>query len=696
MNLFALTSAFVPTPTFGPHRIISEQVFDFVRKLQWRLSLSFPHDTPRFGILRSGRWAPDRLVRPGVKRLTQRILNGVRMLLRKEHTCHFPSNVDVHPGHLLQSLDAMGCRAATADKGGRWAIVSSDSYHSEAVRQLQHNAFYAPVTDNSISRSASLRIAALLKYLKERKFISSKEFRYLQPPTQPTARRFKLLPKLHKDTWLDPAMPPGRPIVADTGSASRRAGDLIEHFLRPLCVQLPSHLKDTRHLIAILRETILPPNCLLFTLDVEALYTNVPIDEGIQAVSTMFLRFPDVKRPSLSILTLLRVILNSNVFVYEDTTWLQKHGVSMGQKFGGSFANVFLGHWERAALSSAPRQPLVWLRFQDDIFGVWQHDTGAFQDFVTHLNSRHSKIKLTPTSGSSVHFLDVHIAINGTSLVHEPYFKPSDSHLVLPPSSHHPPTTFRSLLFGELLRLATNSSSRDGFTRARAQATPVWRRQGYTNAAIRAALKRVLTVTNQFTEWGPGMRPCSHNCSACKYVISASTFRDSSSNLIYPITSRLSCTSSGVLYLIHCKACGKQYVGETKRTLGTRILEHLSAIRSRTSNARLHRHFSHSCSLQDFSFLGFAIHPRGDTRKAKECEWIRKLHTIHPLGLNTTSQEQPQRTTLVLPYCACSTRVASAIHSWCPPDLCRISFSRTRNLKELASQRTTQQRHSDA
>ena len=79
----------------------------------------------------------------------------------------------------------------------------------------------------------------------------------------------------------------------------------------------------------------------------------------------------------------------------------------MGQVFGGSFANLFLSHWEHNAIDSFEAQPHTWLRFQDDIFGVWPHDVTLLHSFVDHLNSCHSKIHVKLTEGSSVSFLDL-------------------------------------------------------------------------------------------------------------------------------------------------------------------------------------------------------------------------------------------------------------------------------------------------
>lgn len=60
-------------------------------------------------------------------------------------------------------------------------------------------------------------------------------------------RKFYLLPKVHKprNKWPQTNMPEGRPLVSDCGTESRRASELIDHFIKPLANKHPSYLKDT-------------------------------------------------------------------------------------------------------------------------------------------------------------------------------------------------------------------------------------------------------------------------------------------------------------------------------------------------------------------------------------------------------------------------------------------------------------------
>ena len=571
-------------------------------------------------------------------------------------------------------------------KDCRWTIVPTESYRQEAFEQLSNPTFYTEIDKAPQVDFAAQRVLQCLRHLRNKKFITPREFRFLAPPTSPTPRRFRLLPKLHKLSWPDPTMPPGRPIVSDTGSATRNAGEIIEFFLKPLCAQLPSHLKDTRHLIAILREIFLPNDTvILFTLDVASLYTNVPINEGLEAVSTMFLAHPDCKRPDKTLLTLLELILTSNTFHFEDRIFRQCHGVAMGQIFGGSFANVFLGDWEIKSVSSFSLQPHTWLRFQDDIFGVWTHSETKLYEFVTHLNSCHPTIRVQLTHGSSVDFLDLTISHVNSRIFYKPYFKETASHMILTPSSHHPKTTFSGLLFGEVLRLATNSSSREVFHQAFHKVSSVWRDQGFSRISIRHAKHRVLHFTNQLEDWPTGTFACNGpNCSVCSLIQETSSFKCSQSHLRFPITSRFNCTSMNSIYIIQCRACSKMYVGETARPLRDRIRDHLRSIRD-GSECQVHQHFRGACASSSFSFFAIASHPKTEVRRAKETKWIQDLQTRFPSGLNTKHNDHAPKTNLILPFGACAVRVASAVKQWCPRDLFRVAFRRSRNLKELSS-----------
>ena len=71
----------------------------------------------------------------------------------------------------------------------------------------------------------------------------------------------------------------------------------------------------------------------------------------------------------------------------------------------------------------------------------------------------------------------------------------------------------------------------------------------------------------------PGMKKCL-NCSVCPFVSVGKTVKSTANNTKIDINTSVSCTISNVVYLIGCKKCTQQYIGETERTVKERFLEH--------------------------------------------------------------------------------------------------------------------------
>ena len=656
--------------------------------MQWAHALPPPAEKPRFGLLPSSRWPPASLLPSSVRRLSTRVIHGCRSFLRS-HRCACSSIANLSPElkSELSRLQHSDSVITTADKGGKWTVLNRRLYINEAQRQLSDASLYRRTIDDN-SHQVRSRISQLLLHLRSRNFISKRELLFLLPPSSFCERTFRLLPKLHKSVWCNSHMPPGRPIISDSGSISRNASNLVEYFLQPLCQRLASHLKDSGHLIALLRNATVSPCSILFTFDVAALYTNVPIDEGLDCVSRAFLQYPDQTRPDATVLSILRLLLNSNSFTFEGEHWLQLHGVAMGKTFGGSFANLFLGVWENQALSSFSVRPSMWVRFQDDIFGIWDHGESSLLRFHEHLNAQHPRISLTLHHGRTVNFLDLTITARENCLSYSLFAKDTDTHFILPRDSHHPPHTFKGILFGELLRFATHSSSRESFNRTVSVVTPVWRALGYTRALIRTTKREVLARSAQTTSWPTGMFACKDSrCSVCCFVQCTNAFNHPSTNVSYPITCRITCDTENTIYLIRCKKCGLTYVGQTHQPLRTRILQHLRNIRQCLNLTPLQRHFRDFCGPESFSFLGIEILPNDARRLHKETKWIDSLETRVPRGLNVT-RTRASTSNLILPFSSCSTRVTSAIRRWCGRHVnFRICHSRARNLAELLSRR---------
>ena len=216
--------------------------------------------------------------------------------------------------------------------------------------------------------------------------------------------QFYMLPKIHKR--LD--NPPGRPIFSGNGCPTEKISQFVDHFLQPTVKYLPSYVRDTTHSLSKINDnTNLPANSVLVTMDVASLYTNILNDGGLLAVKTVLdnYRMGRERLMNLSLCNLLEMALTMNNFDFAGRHYLQVGGTAMGTKVAPSFANTYMGWFEDRFVNTYPLQPLIWVRFIDDIFQIWTHGAEEFKKFEHHLNHCVDSIKFeTDTSTESVHF----------------------------------------------------------------------------------------------------------------------------------------------------------------------------------------------------------------------------------------------------------------------------------------------------
>ena len=60
-----------------------------------------------------------------------------------------------------------------------------------------------------------------------------------------------------------------------------------------------------------------------------------------------------------------------------------------------AFANIFMAKVETEVLNQDALKPLVWKRFIDDIFSLWNATREEITQFIEQANKRHQTIKFT-------------------------------------------------------------------------------------------------------------------------------------------------------------------------------------------------------------------------------------------------------------------------------------------------------------
>lgn len=92
-------------------------------------------------------------------------------------------------------------------------------------------------------------------------------------------------------------IPANHPIVSDRGSESYRIAEYIDYYINPLARLHPSYIKDTYDFVAKLKNLKVPKETLLFSIDMESLYTNVDTERGLRVTKLAFPRLPQLNSP---------------------------------------------------------------------------------------------------------------------------------------------------------------------------------------------------------------------------------------------------------------------------------------------------------------------------------------------------------------------------------------------------------------
>lgn len=136
----------------------------------------------------------------------------------------------------------------------------------------------------------------------------------------------------------------------------------------------------------------------------------------------------------------------------------------MGSRVSPSYANIFMGFLEETFIYSFHKQPLIYLRYIDDVLMLWHHDEKSLNEFFTHANACHDTIKFTfHYSKLSVNFLDVNITLYEGKLITQLYRKPTDKRQLLHYTSHHPKSQKNNIPYSQFLRLRRICSEDDTF-----------------------------------------------------------------------------------------------------------------------------------------------------------------------------------------------------------------------------------------
>ena len=120
----------------------------------------------------------------------------------------------------------------------------------------------------------------------------------------------------------------------------------------------------------------IPDNAILVTADVVGLYPSIPHQAGLIALKEALDKSLSKKIPTDDLIRMVEFVLsNSDAFQ-------QISGTAIGTTFAPPYACIYMDQVEQKFLAMQINQPLIWLRYIDDIFFIWIHGEKELEKFV--------------------------------------------------------------------------------------------------------------------------------------------------------------------------------------------------------------------------------------------------------------------------------------------------------------------------
>ena len=155
-------------------------------------------------------------------------------------------------------------------------------------------------------------------------------------------------------------------------------------------------------------------NCFIASLDVDSLFTNVPLHETIKiCIDELFKSDMTVSGLNKNeMFETLPLTLKESVILFDNKYYSQIDEISMGSPLGPALANIFLCYHKSNWLKDCPKnfKPIYYKRYVDDIFVLFKKPEHA-NFFLEYINKKHKNIKFSIETelNGSLSFLDVKI-----------------------------------------------------------------------------------------------------------------------------------------------------------------------------------------------------------------------------------------------------------------------------------------------
>ena len=260
-----------------------------------------------------------------------------------------------------------------ADKGNSVVILNKRDYMKKMKEMLCDPSIFRKI-DFTFGKELNVllqqedRLTSFLKSIK--KHISLDLYKSLYPQGSQPGIMYGLS-KIHKP--LVDGFPKLRPILSALNTSTYKWAKFFVPLLKDLTYN-DFTIKDSFEFAKNITEQ--DSKLFMASLDIESLFTNVPLDETISiCINELFKDNAEICGISkCKMFEMLSLTTKESIILFDNYFYSQLEGVSMGSPLGPTFANVFLCHHEKQWLDACPKhfKPVYYKRYVDDIITLFK------------------------------------------------------------------------------------------------------------------------------------------------------------------------------------------------------------------------------------------------------------------------------------------------------------------------------------
>ena len=358
-----------------------------------------------------------------------------------------------------------------SDKGGACVVMGREFYKQKMLNIVNDRNTHKELEKN-FDNEIFNKIVKLAKDHKHE--LTDKEIKHL---TQFNHQPSKLygLPKIYKSEQIkkagqenpskyievhQPDDLPMRPIVTGPNCVTNRLSNFLDVLLKSFLKHVKSYVRDDIDFLNKVPKNTTESKVLL-TLDVTNMYTNIDNNLGREAIEFWLDNHPEcIPRnvPKDFNLKAVNIVLEFNTFTFNDRTFLQMKGVSMGTKCAPTYVTLVMAYLEIKLYNiigekygEEIKQQFIrdWLRYLDDCFLDWDEKIDTVSNLLNVLQNLHPSVELEHCARkTAVDYLEITVKVkHDKTAITDLYQKPTDSQQHVPFNSCHLSHTKRNIPF---------------------------------------------------------------------------------------------------------------------------------------------------------------------------------------------------------------------------------------------------------